>query len=61
MAISLTDSAASRVHEFLKKRENTLGLRFGVKKTGCSGLAYVVDFIDSMATNDIEFISHDIK
>ena len=60
MAITLTDSAAKRVKVFLKKSGHSIGLRLSVKTTGCSGLAYVTDFIDSATANDIEFISNDV-
>ena len=46
MAISLTPAAADRVRHFLAARGQGLGLRLGVRKTGCSGFAYVVDYAD---------------
>ena len=47
MAITLTDAAARRVNSYLEKRGGGLGLRLGVKKTGCSGFAYIVDYADA--------------
>ena len=49
MAISLTNSAAERVRTYLERRGHGLGLRVGVRKTGCSGYAYVIDYADSVA------------
>lgn len=61
MAISLTPTAAIRVQNFIKNRGKGLGLRLGVKTTGCSGLAYKLEFVDIKDPNDIEFISHDVN
>jgi iron-sulfur cluster assembly protein len=55
MAITLTDSAAERVKSFLEKRGSGIGLRLGIKKTGCSGFAYVVNYADELAPDDIVF------
>lgn len=52
MAITLTDSAAQRVKSFLTNRGKGLGLRLGVKTTGCSGLAYVLEFVDELQEGD---------
>ena len=46
MAISLTESAANRVKTFLASRGHGVGLRLGVRKTGCSGFAYVINYAD---------------
>lgn len=48
MAISLSDSAADRVRKFLANRGKGVGVRLGVKTTGCSGLSYVLEFVDEM-------------
>lgn len=61
MAISLTLSAADRVRNHLAERGRGLGLRLGVRKTGCSGFAYVVNFADDAASNDIIFENHGVK
>ena len=45
MAISLTHKAAERVEKYLKNRGKGLGLRLGVKTTGCSGMAYTLEFV----------------
>lgn len=55
MAVTLTDSAAERVREFIAKRGTAVGLRVGVKKTGCSGFAYVINYAESIETDDIVF------
>ncbi len=61
MAITLTDAAAQRVSSYLAKRGTGLGLRLGVKKTGCSGFAYVVDYADSVQPEDVVFEQHGVK
>ena len=55
MAITLTDSAAERVREFIAKRGAAVGLRVGVKKTGCSGFAYVINYAECIETDDVVF------
>lgn len=61
MGISLTENAAKRVRSFLEKRGKGIGLRLGVKTTGCSGLAYVLEFVDEFSDEDEVFESHGIK
>jgi len=61
MAISLTSSAAQRVRSYLDKRGKGLGLRVGVRKTGCSGYAYVIDYADSIAADDAVFEDAGVK
>ena len=61
MAITLTDSAAARVKTFLEKRGQGLGVRLGVKTAGCSGLAYVLEFIDDLASDDTVFEDKGVK
>jgi iron-sulfur cluster assembly protein len=61
MSVSLTPSAAERVRSFLEKRGNGVGLRLGVKKTGCSGFAYVVNYADEVAANDVVFEDQGVK
>lgn len=55
MAITLTDPAAERVKSFLANRGKGIGLRLGVKTTGCSGLAYVIEFVDELQDGDEVF------
>lgn len=61
MALSITDSAAQRVRDFLANRGKGEGIRLGVKTTGCSGMAYVVEFVDVIDEQDVVFESHGIK
>ncbi len=61
MAITLTMAAAARVNAFLNKRKHGIGLHFGVKTTGCSGLAYTTQFIDNTTPDDVEFESQGVK
>jgi iron-sulfur cluster assembly protein len=60
MAIKLTDSAAERVKIFLD-RDGGIGLRLGVKKTGCSGWAYTVELAEDVQAGDIVFEQDDVK
>jgi iron-sulfur cluster assembly protein len=55
MAISLTESAATRVKAFLAARGHGVGLRLGVRKTGCSGFAYVINYADKADPSDAVF------
>jgi len=50
--ISLTDSAIKRIQLMLSKRGKGIGIRIGVKTTGCSGLAYVLEYVDTRTDND---------
>ncbi len=61
MAITLTESAAQHIKASLANRGKGLGLRVGIKKVGCSGLAYTFDFADEVGANDLEFESHSTK
>jgi iron-sulfur cluster assembly protein len=55
MSISLTESAATRIRSFLASRGHGVGLRLGVRKTGCSGFAYVVNYADGQQPDDVVF------
>ena len=55
MSINLTPAAADRVHKFLAARGHGLGLKLGVRKTGCSGFAYVIEYADQAAPLDLVF------
>lgn len=61
MPISLTTAAADRVRTFLTRRGHGMGLRLGVKKTGCSGFAYVVNYADDVGANDVVFEEQGVK
>ena len=60
MAITLSESAADRIRHFLSK-EGGVGMRVGVKKTGCSGFAYVVGLADEVRSGDEIFEDRGIK
>ena len=61
MGITLTDTAAERVKAFLNNRGKGEGLRLGVKTTGCSGMAYVLEFVDVIEDDDKVFESNGVK
>lgn len=61
MSISLTESAADRIKSFLSIRGRGIGLRLGVRKTGCSGFAYVVNYADESRPDDVIFEDRGVK
>jgi iron-sulfur cluster assembly protein len=61
MAITLTENAANQIKRVLAKRGSGVALRLGVKKVGCSGLAYTFDYADQVSERDHLFVSHDAK
>ena len=61
MAVTLTDRAAEHVQRFIQKRGKGVGLRLGVRTTGCSGLAYKLEFADEIQPGDQEFESNGIR
>jgi iron-sulfur cluster assembly protein len=61
MAITLTDKAATHVQNFLAKRGKGVGLRLGVRASGCSGMAYMLEFVDDLNPDDHTFESHGVK
>ena len=61
MAIMLTESAANRVKSHLAQRGIGVGLRVGIKKTGCSGFAYVVNYADEIKADDAVFDALGVK
>ena len=61
MSISLTAAAADRVRSFLGRRGHGVGLRLSVKKTGCSGFAYVVNYADEIGADDVVFEDQGVK
>ena len=61
MAVTLTDRAAQHVQRYIEKRGRGVGLRLGVKTTGCSGLAYKLEFADEIAPEDQTFESNGVK
>ena len=61
MAITLTEQAARQVYRYLERRVKGIGLRFGVRTTGCSGLAYKLEYVDDMSPEDAVFESFGVK
>lgn len=59
--VTLTELAASKVKINLEKRGRGLGIRVGVKTTGCSGLAYTLEYVDSPRDDDLKFYSNDVN
>jgi iron-sulfur cluster assembly protein len=59
--ITITEKAAKHVATFLAKRGKGLGLRFGVRTSGCSGMAYKLEFVDVANPEDHVFESHGVK
>lgn len=61
MSITLTTAAGGHIARFLKKRGKGLGVRLGVKTTGCSGLSYVIEYADEIDVDDTVFKDKGIK
>jgi len=61
MAITLSEAAAEHVTSQLSSRGKGLGIRVGVTTTGCSGMAYVLEFVDELKDSDEVFEDHGIK
>jgi iron-sulfur cluster assembly protein len=60
MSVTLTERAAQRISNFIEKRGKGVGLRLAVKTSGCSGLAYAIEFADEPAPDDLLFESHGV-
>jgi iron-sulfur cluster assembly protein len=61
VAITITESAAERVNSFLQNRGKGLGIRLAVQTSGCSGMAYKLEFVDQQEDDDVIFEDRDIK
>lgn len=61
MSVSMTPAAAQHVQNFLTKRGKGIGLRLGVRTTGCSGMAYKLEYADDVAPDDSVFEAHGVK
>ena len=61
LGIKVSDAAAQRAKTFMDNRGKGLGLRLGVKTTGCSGLAYVLEFVDELNADDEVFEDNGVK
>lgn len=60
MAVLLTDRAAEHVQRYMARRGKGVGLRIGVKTTGCSGLAYKLEYADTVLPEDHRFDSNGV-
>ncbi len=61
MALSITETAAKHVANQLENRGKGLGIRVAIKTTGCSGMAYVLEFVDELGPADEVFEDHGVK
>ncbi len=61
MAITVTQAAADHVQKHLSNRGRGLGIRVGVRTTGCSGMAYVLEFVDELTPEDAVYEGHGVK
>ena len=61
MAVTLTEAAARHVNRYLTKRGRGIGVRLGVKTTGCSGLAYKLEYVDDNSAGDVVFEDQGVK
>ena len=61
MAITLTEAAARHVNRYLARRGKGVGVRLGIKTTGCSGLAYQLEYVDEQDPADVVFEEHGIR
>ena len=59
--ITVTETAAKKIKQNLDKRGSGIGIRVGIRTTGCSGLAYVLEYVDSTNADDTVFGSQDVK
>jgi molecular chaperone HscB len=61
MSVTLTEAAARHINRYLTKRGKGVGVRLGVKTTGCSGLAYKLEYVDEVAPEDLVFEDQGVK
>ena len=61
MAVTMTEAAAKHVTRYLGRRGKGVGVRLGVKTTGCSVLAYTLEYADDVAPEDVEFEDQGVK
>jgi len=61
MAVTMTEAAKDHVRRYLESRGRGVGIRLGVKTTGCSGLSYVLEFVDELHDGDEVFENGDVK
>lgn len=61
MGVTLSEKAAKHVSNYLAKRGKGLGIRLGVRTSGCSGMAYKLEFVDDQQPEDLVFESHGVN
>lgn len=61
MSVLITESAAKQVRKQIEKRGKGLGIKLGVKKSGCSGFAYTIDYADDLNSDDAVFEAHGVR
>jgi len=61
MSVTVTEAAAKHVRKYLARRGKGVGVRLGVKTTGCSGLAYKLEYADAAAPDDVVFESQGVQ
>ncbi len=61
MTVTMTEAAAKHVSNFIAKRGKGIGIRLGVKTSGCSGMAYKLEFADAAEPEDVVFDTHGLK
>ncbi|MBK7660530.1 MAG: iron-sulfur cluster assembly protein IscA [Betaproteobacteria bacterium] len=61
MAVTLTARAADHIQRYIEKRGKGIGLRLGVRTTGCSGMAYKIEFADGPQEGDVQFESNGVR
>ena len=61
MSITMTPAAADHVRRYLHSRGKGIGIRLGVRTSGCSGMAYVLEFADELADEDLVFENQGVK
>ena len=61
MIVTLSERAAQHVSGFIAKRGKGIGIRLGVKTSGCSGMAYKLEFADAPEPEDVVFESRGLK
>jgi iron-sulfur cluster assembly accessory protein len=57
--ITFTDAAVAHIRTMLAKNPNSIGFRLSIKKTGCSGFAYVPDLVEKIVDNDLHYVAQD--
>jgi iron-sulfur cluster assembly protein len=58
--ITLSEQAAEKIKTNINRRGKGLGIRLGVKTTGCSGMAYMIEFVDTPSTEDMSFVTNGV-